>query len=202
MKTSFLVALLVLATAGAAFAAPTPKDQTQKLLTYWTADAGAKKAPDGAPTKVLPPELVALFDYDGLVTAAILPHKAQLSNAQHTRYREVFTALLKKTVLEQAGTALADTKIKMLPPRTDAAATLIEVRAEMPNDDVETAVVFTWRQVSGAWKIEDLSIDGSSLVKDYSNQFGRLIKKEGVDGFIGKLEARLAGKRDDKTARL
>ncbi|MCK5689855.1 ABC transporter substrate-binding protein, partial [Myxococcota bacterium] len=37
----------------------------------------------------------------------------------------------------------------------------------------------------------DVLFDGASLVKDYSNQFARLIKKNGVDGLIEKMKKRL-----------
>ena len=39
--------------------------------------------------------------------------------------------------------------------------------------------------------MRDLSFDGSSLVKDYENQFTRIIKKDGADALARKIQARL-----------
>ena len=58
-------------------------------------------------------------------------------------------------------------------------------------DDLEMDTVFFWIISKGKWTLWDVSFDGSALTKDYQNQFGRIIKKDGVKGLLGKLVKKL-----------
>src|SRR5262249_55135872 len=141
----------------------------------------------------LPADVVNSFDYESFATEAIKPHAAQLSPAQNVKFHQIFEALLKKTVHRQAGSALADTKYTVADPKVTGDKATVDVSARTPKDDTTTSVVFTWHKKGDEWKISDLAIDGGSLVRDYSNQFGRIIKRDGVDALIARLEKRLAG---------
>lgn len=190
---SVVVALSMLATASASAAGPPDlKGQTTKLLGQWTTKSNATQ---------LPTDVVDSFDYETFATAAIKPHAAQLSAAQMTKYKQAFEALLKKTVHRQAGSALADTKYTVAEPKVAGETATVDVSARMPKDDTQSSVVFTWHKTGDNWKIVDLSIDGGSLVRDYSNQFGRIIKRDGVDALIARLEKRLNGAAEE-SARL
>jgi phospholipid transport system substrate-binding protein len=172
--------------------------QTSRLLEFWTGRAQSGKAAGG---DKLPPDVVASFDYEAFTTAAIEPHKAQFSAPQLQKYRQVFDQLLRKTVHKQAGAALGDTRYSVGEPREQNGKTMVEVKAHIPKDDLDTTVQFVWTKKGDAYRIVDVVIDGSSLVKDYSNQFGRIIKKDGVTGLLGKLEKRLVG-ASEESARL
>jgi len=187
------VAASLLATAPA-FAAGSGdlRTQTTKLLGQWTTKSNASQ---------LPADVVDSFDYETFATEAIKPHAAQLNATQMAKYKQVFEALLKKTVHRQAGSALADTKYTVAEPKVSGDTATVDVTARMPKDDTTSSVVFTWHKTGETWKIVDLSIDGGSLVRDYSNQFGRIIKRDGVDALIARLEKRLNGAAEE-SARL
>lgn len=196
MMKSLAVAACVTLAAGPALAgaAANPGDlkvQTTRLLEHWS-----KKASGQLPTDVLDS-----FDYETFTTAAIEPHKAQFSAAQLAKFGEVFDALLRKTVHRQAGAALKDTRYTVAAAKVNGELATVEVKAHVPKDDLDTMVVFTWKKRGSQWRIVDLSIDGASLVRDYTNQFGRIIRKDGVDSLIAKLEKRLAGQTEE-SARL
>lgn len=78
----------------------------------------------------------------------------------------------------------------------------IDLLARIPKKDMETTVTFRWVQTGGAWRIVDVDFDGSSLVKDYQNQFGRIIGKEGAAGLQKRIDDRLADERKAKTGLL
>jgi len=189
-----VAAALTLA-ASTAFAASSAdlKTQTGKLLAQWTAKSHSS---------ALAPDVVNSFDYESFATQAIKPHAAQLTPAQNTKFHQVFEALLKKTVHRQAGSALADTSYTVSDAKVTGDKAIVDVSAKTPKDDTTTSVVFTWHKKGEDWKIMDLSIDGGSLVRDYSNQFGRIIKRDGVDALIARLEKRLAGTGGEESARL
>lgn len=168
------------------------KSQTSRLLQQWTSKSN---------TGALPADVVNSFDYESFATEAIKTHAAQLSSQQTAKYQQIFQALLKKTVHRQAGSALADTKYTVGEAKIDGGKATVAVDATMPKDDTQTSVVFTWRKKGEDWKIVDLSIDGGSLVRDYSNQFGRIIKRDGVEALLSRLDKRLTG-TSEESARL
>ena len=67
----------------------------------------------------------------------------------------------------------------------------VPVDAYIAEKDLDITTVFHWRKTAKGWRVVDVSFDGASLVKDYQNQFGRIIRKEGTDAFLNRLQARL-----------
>ena len=58
---------------------------------------------------------------------------------------------------------------------------------ERPTSTLVHAVWF-----SAGLRIVDVALDGASVSLDYENQFGRVLRKDGADALIGKMQARLA----------
>ncbi|MEO0814491.1 MAG: ABC transporter substrate-binding protein [Myxococcota bacterium] len=184
---SFALALL-LGTASASAAAGGPDGKTAQLLNFWKTNGAEGMEGGGAP---LPPELADIFDYDELTDSAISPHKKQFNDKQLGRYSKTFGNLLRRTVHARAGRAIGKTDYKVAKSKKAGKNREVEVSAYLPDEDITTSVVFVWEQTKLGWQIVDVRIDDASLVNDYRNQFGRMIGKDGVDGFITKLERRL-----------
>ena len=70
-------------------------------------------------------------------------------------------------------------------------ATLVTVFADIPSEELEVELIFHWSNGKSP-RVVDLSIDGSSLVTDYRNQFGRIIAKEGAKSLLEKIQKKLA----------
>ena len=45
-------------------------------------------------------------------------------------------------------------------------------------------------QVGGQWRIFDVVTEGSSMVMNYRNQFGRIIKKDGFAELLRKMKSK------------
>lgn len=167
--------------------ASNPDDMTTKLLDYWKGHAGS----NAQTPEPLPAELAMIFDYSQLTDSAIEPHKGQFNATQLGRYKEIFSDLLKRTVHTRAGAAIGKTDYQVSKSKKVKGVREVKVSAYIPEEDINTDVVFVWEQHSVGWQVIDVRIDDASLVTDYRNQFGRLINKEGVDGFLSKLERKL-----------
>ncbi|MEM6533623.1 MAG: ABC transporter substrate-binding protein [Myxococcota bacterium] len=182
--TRLLTVLALVAFSTPALAA-NPDEMTAKLLDYWKAGTNVE-----SPTP-LPADLAMIFDYGQLTKSAIEPHKGQFNAKQLGRYTQVFSDLLKRTVHTRAGAAIGKTDYKVSKSKKVEAAREVKVSAYIPEEDITTDVVFVWENHAVGWQVIDVRIDGASLVNDYRNQFGRLINKDGVDGFLTKLERKL-----------
>lgn len=50
-------------------------------------------------------------------------------------------------------------------------------------------IVYSMKQVTEQWKVQDVAIDGASLVITYRGTFAAEIRKNGMDGLIKRLQA-------------
>ena len=57
---------------------------------------------------------------------------------------------------------------------------------------------YAMSEANGEWSVFDISTDGVSLVRNYKRQFRRIIRKEGWDGLIGRMERKLNANPDDE----
>ena len=142
----------------------------------------------------------AYFDFDRLTAAAIAPHKKALSADQLTRYHRDFSALIRLVAFPRSGAFVQQAKVELSPAAIIGKKADVAMHGHMPDDDIDTRIVFKWEDVAGQWRVTDVSFDGVSMVKDYQNQFGKLIKKDGAEGFLKKLQSRLEQERKNDDA--
>ena len=144
------------------------------------------------------PSLDRYFDYDHMVMEPIRPHRRHFSRSQIKRYDAMFRELLSIAPHISSGGALSRLDYTLEGPKLESSKAHVTMDAFDPEEDIETTVIFHWEKKKGVWRIFDVSFDGASLVKDYQNQFGRIIKKEGSDALLKRLEARIAREREKR----
>jgi len=186
--------LMIVAIAVAVPAAGQPAaDRTNALVAAFKA---VKKAPEGK--KLSPADVAAnsaaykaldgFFDFDRMTSDAIKAHQSKLNAAQLAEFKTHFRTLIRIIGYPDSGDFLrkAKTSVRAGKGNDVVLDTLLE------EDDVELAVTFRFHRGGGALRVYDVLFDGDSLMGDYSNQFGRLITKRGVDGLIKLLKERIA----------
>jgi phospholipid transport system substrate-binding protein len=144
--------------------------------------------------------LDTFLDFDRLTSDAIAPHKASLSEEQLQHYKQSFRELIRLVAYPDSGAFLKRAKITVSPPKLNGATASVTMDAKVPAEDIETKVAFTWSKNGETWRVTDVSFDGASLVKDYQNQFGRIIGKEKATGFMALLEKRLTKEQKERQA--
>ena len=138
-------------------------------------------------------ELDGFIDRPTLTGEPIAPHRARLTDAQLQRFGDLFWQVLRMVAYPDSGAFLRKAKWSLRPARGMDVA----LHARLEEEDFETDVVFHWKAFPDGLRLVDVSFDGASLVKDYQNQFGRILAKDGALGLLVKLEAR----RDDEIAK-
>jgi ABC-type transporter MlaC component len=143
--------------------------------------------------------LDAFFDYERIAGDAIAPRKAAFSAEQLKKFMADFREVIRLVAYPDSGRALgkATSNIKAGAKRADKKLVDVDMVLRFEGEDSDTKVTFHWVDVGGSWKVYDVSFDGASLVKDYQNQFGRIIDKDKVDGLMKKLQKKLDEKRKD-----
>lgn len=197
-----LIALLLLA-APAAFAKDTPEARTQALVDTFKQ---VKTAPEGGTLSEADKKanvetyahLDDFFDYDRITSEPIAPHRKSLNAEQLKKFTVEFRELIRLVAYPQSGAFLRQAKVTVKKGKAQGKVADVEMDATAPEQDVETHVLFRWDDKGTTWRIIDASFDGSSMVKDYQNQFGRIIKKDGADALLKKISTKLEEARKEQ----
>lgn len=131
------------------------------------------------------------IDFDTLTLRSIKPHIDKFSDKQIKQFTKTFGTLIRAIAYPQSSTFYKDAKANYESAEINGKTALIHSQTTIEKEDFEMDVGYEMTK-STAWRLTDLYIDEDSLVKDYQNQFGRIISKDGVDGLIQKVKEKLA----------
>ena len=171
----------------------------KKVKSGDKASAADKKANQAAFTA-----LDKFMDWDTLTTRPIEPRAAKFSAAQKKEFATKFKDVVRRMAYPDSGDFFREAKLKIGEATEKGEATVVPIDAHVVKDDLRTKIELYWSKKDGALKLVDVAFDGDSLIKDYQNQFARIIDKEGVSGAIKKVDEKRAeldkGVRDKETA--
>lgn len=138
--------------------------------------------------------LDGMLDYDRLARESLSEHWASLDANQ----QKDFTELLKKLVqrnYERNIKSIQGYAVEYLGENgSGKAGILVKTRAASKTNVREQPIEIDYRleAVGDAYRVFDIITEGSSLVRNYRSQFNRIIRKDGYDALIKRLEDRLA----------
>lgn len=152
-----------------------------------------KKPASSARDQQIAAVLDGMLDYDRLAREALSQHWSTLEDAQ----RKEFTDLLKKLVqrnYERNIKNIQGYSVEYLGEDAKDAVVVVRTRAASKTNRREPPVEIDYRleQVGDEWRVFDIVTEGSSLVGNYRNQFNRIIRKDGYDALVKRLQDRLA----------
>jgi len=104
--------------------------------------------------------------------------------AKQKKFLEAFKSRFRKATGEQLD-QYRSTEIKYFPEKKEDDDTLVPTEVLVKGEP--THVDYRMRQTGGTWRIVDIVVDDVSTVENYRSSFNRIIKKEGMDGLIARL---------------
>jgi ABC-type transporter MlaC component len=131
------------------------------------------------------------INYDVITTNTIAPHKDKFNKNQESKLKNDLTQLIRTVAYPQSGTFYKESKYTIVEPTKTGSKTLVIQNTYLPKEDMDMEIGYQWENIKGKWMITDITFDEDSMVKDYQNQFGRIISKNGVDGLLSKVEEKL-----------
>ena len=115
-----------------------------------------------------------------------LPWK-QLTDTKRQEFVNLFIQLLRDMLANKID-QYPDARMLYLSERRNGR--FAEVRTSLVGSKVDTSVDFRLGSQSGHWLIDDLVIDGASLVSNYQAQFNQIIRDDSYEGLIQKMKQR------------
>lgn len=130
------------------------------------------------------------FDFVAITKTAVGVHWRHATPQQQERLVEEFRELLLRTyvqvLLVYAG---AGNQVTVLPLRLPPSATDTSVRIEIKQaGKAPMRMTLAMEKSAAGWKINDVSVEGVSLVTSYRSAFATKVRDSGIDGLIRSLE--------------
>lgn len=149
------------------------------------------KVPDAA----LQEEVDRLLDFKWIANAA-LGGKGRADRRCEPRcaeFEELLAQLIRENYLKRI--SQSDTgKVEYLGEEKRPRATKVTTRVTWKKDGVEqqVEVAYVTHVVGGKWFVRDIITDSVSLAKNYRYEFNKILRDEGIDGLIARLQTKLA----------
>jgi phospholipid transport system substrate-binding protein len=169
---------------------------TERVRAQIEANRAAYEADAARFQREIEAELLPGFDTRYIGQLVLGPHWRTASEAQRARFIEVFKNYL---VRNYAGALLqyADmVELAWKPTRLAEGAEDATVRVDlMRREKPPVPIALSVRRVDGQWKVYDVSVEGVSLATNFRGQFNTVIRRDGLDALIARLEQREAAVR-------
>ena len=194
--TILALALVTLGTSLASAGQQSPLEKSNFLvdvLQQVTSATETKKLSPAelANNKKIYGQLDQLIDFKKLTEGPVKPHKKSLSKKQVKTIKTLFKDAIRNIAYPKSGSFFRGAELTWGTPTAKGKQTDVPLDIFVEEEDLEVSLIFHWVKVGKSYKLFDLSIDDASLVKDYQNQFGKIIKEEGADTLVSKLKKRL-----------
>ncbi|MGB0679281.1 MAG: MlaC/ttg2D family ABC transporter substrate-binding protein [Polyangiales bacterium] len=137
----------------------------------------------------------ALLDFEALAKRSLGKHWEAQSDKERARFVSLLRTLVHKNYQANIRRTL-DYKVDYEDEAKTSDGVRVSSIAKSRRNKRAPAVTiaYTLHKAAAGWRVHDIITDGASLVRNYRRQFHKLIKKEGWDGLIARMEK----KRDAK----
>ena len=192
--SSTFAGLCLLITAGFAFeasAAPSAT-ATETFRSHHTQVSELTRT--RAKTEKIEAAVDGLLDYHALAVDSLGGAK-RFSDRCAQRCDE-FEALLARLIRENYMRRVRtdkDHKVTYVGEETRGSSVRVKTHVEYEKDGrpVVVEVTYVMHEVDNRWLVRDIITDGVSLARNYKYEFNQLIKKDGIDGLVARLETKL-----------
>jgi phospholipid transport system substrate-binding protein len=137
--------------------------------------------------------LTDLLDFSELSRRALGSHWATLTPAQQTEFSSLLQQLVERNYRENLE-RIRDYQVTYTGEETTADGVVVHMNARSRASRREPAVEihYSMHLVGSAWRVYDVVTDGASLVRNYQQQFNRIITRDGFDALLTRMRDRLA----------
>jgi phospholipid transport system substrate-binding protein len=142
-----------------------------------------------------------IADFDGFAKQALASQWASASPGERQRFKDAMQALLESHYMSKPATIFDKEKITV--EEATVSGEVTNVRSLVKRKDVDIEVLAKLKAGADTWRVEDVTIDGLSLLEDYRSQFQSFLKKKTLAQLITRLheraEANMRGSADGDT---
>ncbi len=125
------------------------------------------------------------FYFDAMARQSLGPYWEKLSEKERSQFKSIFRDLFQESYTKLVLDFLKREKVvyaeeDLQPGRALIKTTLVRVNEEIPVD-------YSMTLAQGQWLVEDVTIDGVSVVRNYRQSFTRVIQTESYKSLLQKM---------------
>lgn len=136
--------------------------------------------------------LRSVLDVGGLARRALAQHWGAMSQAERDDLVGTLQKLVERSYLDELRSHLAyEVDYTGETPQGEDVVVTTIVKAKRSGRTEKVAIDYLVHRDGERWRIEDVVVDDSSMVRNYRSQFNRIIAKEGVGGLLQRMHKKL-----------
>jgi len=134
-----------------------------------------------------------LLDFEKVSEAALGDHWTERSAEERTEFVGLLRTLVERNYQSQLETTQSY-EIRYGTEQTQGAVVVVETTARSTENRraPEVGIDYHMKRVGNRWMVEDVVTDGVSMVRNYRNQFNRIIRRDGWSGLLDRMRSRVA----------
>jgi len=194
---SFLILLPIALSATPALAQEAPdalvKRVSEDVLATIRSDKDLQAGNQAKVKQLIESKLVPNFDFPRMTALAVGRNWKTATPEQQKQLTDEFRTLLVRTY-SGALTGYRDNSMDYKPLRANPGDNEVIVRTEVRRaGQAPVQIDYNMAKMPDGWKAYDVSVAGVSLVTNYRDEFGDIVKSSGIDGLIKALDAKNKG---------
>jgi phospholipid transport system substrate-binding protein len=135
--------------------------------------------------------LIALFDSQEIAKRTLGVYWKDRTEAERKEFVEVFTALVEKTYANSLDRYRKDFEVLFDQERVDADYAEVDSRIVDPVLQKTFSLNYHLHKVDGKWLVYDVVIENVSLVRNYRNQFHRILGKKSYADLVASIRTKI-----------
>jgi phospholipid transport system substrate-binding protein len=134
-----------------------------------------------------------MLDYGTIARKSLGANWDKLTDAQRQDFQSVLTQLVRRAYQRDLRKTLGyEVTVGEASPVADGSLVKTVARNRKNAREEPIDIDYVVRDNGGSWIVTDIITDGSSLVGNYQNQFGQIIRKNGFDELMRRMRHKLA----------
>ena len=190
LKRLFLIltAGTLLATASLVAAGASPTDSIRTSVDGVLALLQNKEMDDATRREKIGEVISERFDFRAMSQRTLATNWKSASEEQRKEFVRLFSTLIENTYIGRVE-AYTNEKVDFPGEKVKGKKAVVETLILTANADIP--VDYKVYMKNDKWWVYDVVIEGISLISNYRSSYQEIVKKEGVDGLIEKMKAKI-----------
>ena len=171
-----------------ALAVPSPREQVKQTVDQ-VLEVLRNKTLTGQPRRDTLSRLIrARFDFTIMSQRTLGKFWKEATPQEQARFVTLFSDLLEANYIGRIE-AYSDETVNYLGERVDGDLAEVDTSIHSGNIDIPTSYRLVLK--NGQWFVYDVIIEDVSLIKNYRNSYGEIVRKEGYAGLFVRMEEKI-----------
>lgn len=132
------------------------------------------------------------FDLRDIAQRTLGVHWRERTEGERREFVQLFTALVEKTYSSTLARYTSDVRFAFDGQRIEGDFAEVDTRLLNPALNKTIPIQYHLHQVGGEWRIYDVVIENVSMVRNYRNQFNRILTQSSYDELVQSIKRKLS----------